>query len=119
MYSRASFHPQRGTEVSSLREWLGYDYCIWLAQNASQGGVGILMSSNAYKSINNVECSTERIITAHFEGNPGVSVMCSYHSYAPTNCSNDKIADDFYQRLTEEIKLIPKHNVFIVARRGL
>ena len=38
--------------------------------------------------------------------------MCSY---APTNCADDKIAEDFYQQLTEEIKLIPKHNVLIVA----
>ena len=49
----------------------------WLkSQNASQGGVGILMSPNAYKSINNAVCSSEPII-------------------APTHYADDKIAEDF------------------------
>ena len=80
--------------------------------NASNGGVGFLLSSRANKSLKNIEKITPRIITATFHGNPALSVVCCY---SPTNCSDPKIAEDFYEVLTDVQKAAPKHNVLLTC----
>ena len=50
--------------------------------NASIGGIGILMSPNAQKVLNNIKSITPRILFASFNGNLKTTVVC-YHS--PTN----------------------------------
>ena len=43
--------------------------------NASIGGVGILLSPNAQKALNNIESITPRILVASFNGNPKTTVV--------------------------------------------
>ncbi len=79
--------------------------------NASNGGVGFLLSPRANRSLKNIEKITP-IITATFHGNPALSVVCCY---SPTNCSDPKIAEDFYEILTDVQKAAPKHNVLLTC----
>nr|XP_039272710.1 uncharacterized protein LOC120346978 [Styela clava] len=50
--------------------------------NATSGGVGILLSPHAMKSLKSVEKITSRIIHATFDGNPAPNIVSCY---SPTN----------------------------------
>ena len=82
------------------------------SNNATIGGVGIYLSSFAYKSLLNVESISPRILIATFNGNPKVSIVCCY---SPTNCADEEIVQDFYNQLLDLIKQIPKHHVLLVC----
>ena len=76
--------------------------------NAANGGVGILLSPRANASLKNIEKVNSRIVVATFTGNPALSVICCY---SPTNCCEDKVAEQFYEKLADVQKALPKHNV--------
>ena len=74
--------------------------------NSSIGGIGLLLSPSATKSLIIVEKISHRIITANFNGNPITTVVscCS-----PTNVS------EFYNNMSSFTRYVPKHNVLIIA----
>jgi len=78
------------------------------AANASIGGVGLLLSPNAQKCLDNIESISPRILIASFNGNPKTSVICCY---SPTNVSEEVDIDEFYGDLSTLTRQIPKHNV--------
>ena len=80
--------------------------------NSTMGGVGILLSPNACKSLINIEPTDPRFIIATFNGNPSTTILCCYSS---TNVSEDFIAEQLYSELASLINQIPKHHVTIVA----
>ena len=83
----------------------------WRNSNyASCGGVGLLISNNVESSLCDVEPINERILCAHFNGNPATSVIVHY---APTEGSDG--AEEHYVNLTNVINSIPKHNVTIIT----
>ena len=78
---------------------------------ASQGGVGLLMGTKARKALLKVKSINKRIMLAEFDGNPKTSVIVVY---APTNCSSNEIAEEFFEELNNTISDIPAHNFLIV-----
>lgn len=80
--------------------------------NATIGGVGILLSSKAAKSLNNIETISSRIMVATFNGNPQTTVICCY---SPTNSAEEEEVEDFYGELTSLVRQVPKHNVLIIG----
>ena len=80
--------------------------------NSRIGGVGILISPNAYKSLLSIEKISPRILMTRFKGNPEVSVVSCY---SPTNCSPDSEAENFYNLLSDVCKQIPKHDIMVVC----
>ena len=72
----------------------------------------MLLSPTAYRALLNTETITPRILMATFEGNPKTTVISSY---SPTDCTEDKIAEEFYTQLQTTLNQIPKHNVSIIA----
>ena len=76
------------------------------------GGVGMLISPNAGKSLINIETINPRIVIATFNGNPQTTIISCY---SPTNASEQSIAEEFYSELAKLIKEIPKHHVIIVG----
>ena len=68
--------------------------------NSTVGGVGILMSPFAYKSLEYLEKVSSRILLAKFSGNPAPTVITCY---SPTNCSPDNKAVNFYSLLSDVI----------------
>lgn len=59
----------------------------------------------------NAQKVSDRIIIAHFNGNPNLSVISVY---APTNCDEEINKDTFYEDLNKAITSIPSHNLTIV-----
>ena len=82
------------------------------SQNASIGGVGLLINPQIYKSLMKTEKISSRIIQATFDGNPKTTITSCY---SPTNISDEHMRTSFYTLLSESIRAIPKHNVQIVG----
>ena len=80
--------------------------------NAATGGIGMLVSSQAYNTIASVEMISPRIMIVNFQGNPHTSVISCY---SPTNISDEKETEIFYTKLTCLTRQIPKHNVLIIG----
>ena len=75
-------------------------------RQASQGGVGLLISSRAKNALRSVESITERILLAEFESNPVTTVIvCS-----PINTAPVEEVESFYDQLHSVIADIPAHN---------
>ena len=84
--------------------WLFVTASSWKnSVNASIGGIGILLSPRAQKSLNQVEKISDRIIIASFNGNPKASVVCCY---SPMECSDEQDAITFYTELSSLIRMI-------------
>ena len=77
--------------------------------NATVGGVGLMLSKQATQALSEVVPRNERIITAHFSGNPAISVIVHY---SPTEGSDT--AEEHYNNLVTAISAVPKHNVLLV-----
>lgn len=83
----------------------------WRNSNgASSGGVGLLVSKTTESALADVKPFNERIIIAHFNGNPTTTVIVHY---SPTEGS--VTAEDHYNNLANAINSIPKHNVLLVV----
>ena len=82
------------------------------SNNSTIGGIGILLSQHAQKSLNNIETITSRIMVATFSGNPKTTVICCY---SPTNSSEEEEVENFYDDLPAIVKQVPIHNVLIIA----
>ena len=54
--------------------------------NAATGGIGMLVSSQAYNTIASVEIISPRKMIVNFQGNPNTSVISCY---SPTNVSDE------------------------------
>ena len=79
------------------------------AQNAANGGVGLLVNKSRENALSSVTFVNKRITIATFNGNPTTTIIVNY---APQEGTQDAI--DHYKKLTETIKQIPKHNVLLV-----
>ena len=73
------------------------------------GGVGLMLSKQAKQALSEVVPHNERIITAHFSGNPAISAIVHY---SPTEGSDT--AEKHYNNLVTAISEVPKHNVLLV-----
>ena len=80
------------------------------ANGASSGGVGLLLSKTTESALTEIKSYNERMIIAHFNGNPLTTVIVHY---SPTKGS--ETAEDHYNNLANTIKSIPKHNVLLVV----
>ena len=63
---------------------------------ASQGGVGLLLSQKARKALLKAKRISKRIMTAEFDGNFKTTVIVVY---APTNCADEVEVEEFYNDL--------------------
>ena len=79
------------------------------SNNAASGGVGLLVTKQLENAISDIEPVNERILCAHFNGNPSTTVIVHY---APVEGSEK--AEEHYAALANVINAVPKHNVTIV-----
>ena len=68
------------------------------------------MNKTTESALAEIKSYNERIIIAHFNGNPMTTVIVHY---SPTEGS--ETAEDHYNNLTNAIKSVPKHNVLLVV----
>ena len=79
------------------------------SNNAASGGVGLIVSKAVESALCNVETINERIICAHFNGNPTTSIVVHY---SPTEGSVD--AEEHYANLANVVNSLPKHNIILL-----
>ena len=77
--------------------------------NAAVGGVGIVVSKNAEDTLAEITKYNDRILVAHFNGNPRTTITVSY---AP--CEGSDESEEHYSNLATAMTAIPKHNIVIV-----
>ena len=77
----------------------------------SNGGVGILLSPKAKKSLLSCVCVSPRILCATFAGNPKTTVLITY---CLTNTSVEREAEEHFKLLDKAIKQVPAHNFLVV-----
>ena len=80
--------------------------------NGTTGGIGMLLSPHATKSLNSIEKITSRILVETFHGNPEATLISCY---SPTNIADEHEVIDFYDDLSSLIRSVTKHNVLIVG----
>lgn len=68
-----------------------------------------MVNNYTLKALTDVQAFNNRIIIAHFNGNPSVTLIVQY---SPTEGSED--TEEHYANLTNAINNIPKHNVLLV-----
>ena len=80
--------------------------------NSSIGGVGMLLSPFALKTLNSFEKIRPRMIIATFNGNPCTTVISCY---SPTNVSVESEVTDFFEELSSLVRHVPKHHVLTIG----
>ena len=79
------------------------------ASNAACGGVGLMIDKTLESALAEVKPVNERILIAHFNGNPGVTIVAHY---APVEGKEE--ADEHYDILSSAVQEVPKHNLLLV-----
>ena len=80
--------------------------------NSTIGGVGMLFSLLATKSLNSIEKITSRLLAATFHGNPEPTLISCY---SPTSIADEQEVIDFYDDLSSLIRFVRKHNILIIG----
>jgi hypothetical protein len=79
---------------------------------AAIGGIGVLLSPKAYRSLSSVKSHTPLILIANFHGNPKTTVIVTY---CPTNVTDEDITEAHYDSLKGAIDSIPAHNMLMIV----
>jgi len=80
--------------------------------NHHEEGVGLLMSKRAADVLTSLDCVNERMMRARFKA--GVTNMSVIVGYAPTEVTNTKAKDEFYEQLDSILGQVPKHDVCLL-----
>ena len=94
-----------GWTLATVSAWKNSD-------NATVGGVGMLIGPSALKTLNSIVRIQPRMMAATFNGNPRATII-SY--YSPTNVSEETKLVTFYDELSSLVCSIPKHNVLVIG----
>ena len=78
---------------------------------AATGGVGFLISREAYRTIKLVRSFSDRILLVSFDGNPALTAISAY---SPTECAEQVVAEQFHEVLRGAVHEVPAHNVLVV-----
>ena len=93
----------------------GYDlYTVsaWRNQvQAANGGVGIIISKEASKSLINIKRVTNRIMIDNFQSN---QVLTTIVTYAPCEYEDEVVKNTFYEQLRTTIEQVSFHNCLII-----
>ena len=81
--------------------------------NGVIGGVWILLSPCAAKSLYSMEKIQRRIMVTTFDGNPSKKIISSY---SPTNACDETDLDIFYNELSSFVRSVHKYDVLIIER---
>ena len=80
--------------------------------NAAVGGVGIVMTKNAYQTITEIKSISPRILSVTFNGNPKCTVISTY---SPTEVADEETVKEFQSELSRSVNRLPQHNMVIIA----
>ena len=78
---------------------------------AATGGIGIILSHKAMKSLSGVTSRGDRNLVVNFTGNPKTTVIVTY---SPTNASSEDEVENYYTDLRRCIDSVPDHNFLML-----
>ncbi|MCP4493478.1 MAG: hypothetical protein GY820_40160, partial [Gammaproteobacteria bacterium] len=79
---------------------------------AAMGGVGFLLTRQAYSAISLIKTYSKRIMLVSFNGNPRLTMMSVY---SPTEFATDEEAEEFHNCLRSAITEVPAHHLLLVV----
>ena len=82
------------------------------SSNSTIGGVEMLLSPHALKSLINIEKISPRIVVATFNGNPQTTIISCY---SPTNVLEEQDVLHFSNELASLVRAVPRHNMLIIT----
>jgi len=85
---------------------------IYTSAIKGQGGIGLLINKKYELAIKNISKISDRILTVNFYSNPTLTITVVY---APTETSEEKDKNLFYDSLEDHILTIPVHNMLFVT----
>ena len=94
-----------GWTLATVSAWKNSD-------NATVGGVGMLIGPSALKTLNSIERIQPRTLAAMFNGNPRATLI---FCYSPTNVSEETELVTFYNELSSLVCSIPKQNLLVIG----
>ena len=96
---------QKGVHLITSSAWRN-------SVQASTGGVGFMLTKNAYNAISLIKTYGKRILLVSFDGNPRLTMVSVY---SPTECSSKEEAEEFHDNLRVAIKDVPAHHLLMVV----
>ena len=78
---------------------------------AATGGVGLLLSPRARKTLRKAHSVSERILIAEFNSNPVTTIMAVY---SPTNVASADEVEKFYRDLATAVRIVSAHNFLAI-----
>ena len=82
------------------------------SSGASTGGVGFMVTREAFDAISLVKSYSNRVMTMSFNGNPKLTVITVY---SPTEAATQDEAEEFHLVLRQAIADVPAHNLLQVV----
>ena len=81
-------------------------------RQAANGGVGFMLTKQAYKAVSLMKSFGKRIFLISFDGNPRLTVITVY---SPTEAASNEEAEDFHEGLRSAIGEVPAHHLLMVV----
>mgnify|MGYP003717885329 CR=1 FL=1 len=75
------------------------------------GGVGVMVTKEAYAAITFLRSYSNRILTVSFDGNPRLTIITVY---SPTEAATDDDAENFHNDLRLAIADVPSHHLLLL-----
>ena len=96
---------QKGVHLITSSAWKN-------SMQAATGGVGFMLTRNAYNAISLIKTFGKRILLVSFDGNPRFTLVSVY---SPTESSSEEEAEEFHDNLRAAIKDVPAHHLLMVV----
>ena len=79
---------------------------------ASTGGVGFLLTKQAFNAVSLIKAYSKRCMLVSFDGNPRFTMICVY---SPTESASEEEAEEFHNCLRAAIGEVPSHHLLLVV----
>ena len=96
---------QKGVHLITSSAWRN-------SMQAATGGVGFMLTKNAYNAISLIKTYGKRILLISFDGNPRFTLVSVYST---TESSSEEEAEEFHDNLRAAIKDVPAHHLLMVV----
>lgn len=96
---------RRGAHLITASAWRN-------SGGSSTGGVGVMVTKEAYAAVTFLKRCGNRILTVSFDGNPRLTIIVVY---SPTEAATNEDAEDFHNSLRLAIADVPSHHLLLVV----
>jgi hypothetical protein len=92
----------------------GWVFIYTTADEKGVGGVGFLISARVYKFITSIKSISSRILQVNVKDHAKVA-SAFFSVYSPTSCAELEVVENFYDVLSEAVRLIPIATILFIS----